>query len=400
MKKTIYFTSIAIIAVVMVACAKNKDSNMSQTGLVDQNGNVITNTLIYTNTIYITNNQYKTDIPIWATNQKFFLITTNADGSIKIDYGSDTILVPNIPDKPTDYYRIYVPFGVSGDGYTTVSYKDTNKLKQLWLDQINRRGLNDGYVFAIRNRGNNRDYIFQARHKHENYSAQDYYYFNDNGDIVWKEDNKVIKKFVGAIITEYRYVEKKQFGAENPLGIVKYTWNRKNVYTVGGIYANTLTTEQAREQYFGLTKAEADSGDKRFDASVGDPFKAGVFDFVAAREKREVNWSVSGIKNLLYERQYINPGFIEVLVMNPDDNMGYSGAAGVYSYYAYFGKYTRTTPFEDTPGFQSWNMLYMTNQNIYLGERPEHTIPLLTHSTAFTDGDRYWQYLFMPGIKY
>ena len=60
--------------------------------------------------------------------------------------------LPN--DNPSDYYKIRVPFGVGGDGYTNVSYKDTNKLKQLWLDQINRKAVNDGKVFAIRNKGN------------------------------------------------------------------------------------------------------------------------------------------------------------------------------------------------------------------------------------------------------
>ena len=85
--------------------------------------------------------------------------------------------------RSNDYYKIRVPFAIGGEGYTNVNYKDTNTLKQLWFDQINRKAVGDGKVFAIRNRSNNRDANnFQKKHTHGNYSAQDYYYFNENGN--------------------------------------------------------------------------------------------------------------------------------------------------------------------------------------------------------------------------
>ena len=60
-----------------------------------------------------------------------------------------------------------------------------------------------------------------------------------------------------------------------------------------------------------------------------------------------------------------------------------------------------TPPYEGHARALSLNMPYMTNHNIYLGERPEYTSPLLTHSAAFTDGERKpnWCFLFMPRHK-
>ena len=366
MRRTIYLLLIAVImtvAIWMVSCANNDTANLQQTGLLDQSGKIITNTIIETN-------------------------------------GN---LIPNLPDKPTDYYRIRVPFGVSGDNYTTVSYKDTNKLKQLWLDQINRRGLiNDGRVFAIRNKNNSADLNnFQEKQIKGNTASYDYYYFNENGDIVYKEDNRIIKKFVGAIITGYRDIEERKYGywegRHRAHAIVEYKWKQKGIYTVGAIYANTLTTDEARELYFGRQKT---GGIKDFE--IGEtPFGDGVYDFVAYRYRKETfNNGVAYAANL-FERQYIFQGFIEVFVMYDYDNMGYTGAAGLHSYYAYYGIYDMWEEYKNHPGiyFTPENMPYMTNQNIYLGERPEHTIPLLTHSAAFTDNPRDWYYLFMPGKK-
>lgn len=303
---------------------------------------------------------------------------------------------PTLPDdNPGDYYRIRVPFAIDGDGYTNVSYKDIKTLKQLWLDQINRKAVGDGRVFAIRNRANNRDANnFQKKHTHGSYSAQDYYYFNENGDIVWKEDNTIIKKFVGAIITEYRDVlDHRKMGAkniwiDNSSSIIDYSWRQKGIFTIGAIYANTMTTEQAREKY-------------SWDATGGDPFKDGVFDFVAARHQVETFNTGAVYANNLFERQYINPGFIEVLVMYDYDNSGYSGAASVHSYFAYYGIYNYWQEYANHPGvyFTPENMPYMTNQYIYLGQRPEFTTPQLNRTCTFTDSVLHWAYLFMPGDK-
>ncbi|WP_432632261.1 hypothetical protein [Brachyspira sp.] len=311
---------------------------------------------------------------------------TNSGDNTPSSPDDDTTILPD--DNPSDYYRLRVPFGVGGDGYTNVSYKDTNKLKQLWLDQINRKAVNDGRVFAIRNRANDgNENNFQSRRSHGQYSAYDYYYFNDSGDIIWKEDNTTIKKFMGAIITGYRDVSKemgaKNIWLDNSMAIKKYTWREKGIYTVGAIYANALTTEQARAKYH---------GDNRF--------KEGVFEFITARHYVETFNNGAVYANNVFERQYINPGFIEVLVMYDYDNLGHSGSAGVHSYYAYYGIYNYYREYANHPGiyFTPENMPYMTNHNIYLGQRPEYTTTQLTHSTAFTDSGRWWSFLFMPSM--
>ena len=134
--------------------------------MLDQNGDIVSNTFIYTNSGYV---------------------------------------APELPFDATEYYRIFVPYS-KGSGYHTVNYKDTNKLKQLWLDQIQRKGENDGKVFAIRNRANDRDMNnFQNSHN----GREDYYYFADNGDIYYKGGDKtnttgsiLIKRFVGAVIVD------------------------------------------------------------------------------------------------------------------------------------------------------------------------------------------------------
>ena len=244
---------------------------------------------------------------------------------------NDNYTLPN--DNPSDYYKIRVPFGVGGDGYTNVSYKDTNKLKQLWLDQINRKAVNDGKVFAIRNRGNNADpNTFQKTRTHGQFKALDYYYFNENGDIVYKEDNTIIKKFVGAIITEYRDVHTqrghvaKLGNNDNRRAIISITWKKKGIYTVGAIYANAFTTEEAKKKY-------------HWDFTGNNPFKDGVYDFITYRHQVETYHAGWVHRNDWFERQYTIPGFIEVLVMYDYSNDDFSGAASVHSYYAYYGVY-------------------------------------------------------------
>ena len=337
-------------------------------------------------------------------------ITGSGSSYSRVDTGGNTTTntntnLPNIlpDDNPSDYYRIRVPFAVGGDGYTNVSYKDTNKLRQLWLDQINRKAVGDGKVFAIRNKANNRDANnFQNNHRDGNYSAQDYYYFNENGDIVWKEDNNIIKKLVGAIITEYRDVEIKRgrkYGfINNQQAIQEIKWKQKGIYTVGAIYANTMTTEEARAKYLVAAQESRWAGPNK--ATSGDnKFKEGVFDFVTYRHNVETFHDGFNCANNLFERQYINPGFIEVLVMYDYNNDGYNGAAAVHSYYAYYGIYNYHEEYKNHPGiyFTPENMIYMTNQNVYLAQRPEYTTPQLTHTAAFTDNHRGWKFLFMPG---
>ena len=291
---------------------------------------------------------------------------------------------PSFPnDNPGDYYDLRVPFVVE-KGYTNVSYKDTNKIKQLWLDQINRTALNDGKIFAIRNRANNRGpNDFQS-------GDQDYYYFDDNGDIVYKPDRTVVKKFMGAAIVRYRDTEIERghyqlFGGnDNTSAIVSTKWSErkhdgKPLHTVGGIYVNALTTEQVRANYFGGVKQ-------------------GVFDFITYWHAVELNHYGWGYENEIFERQYITTGFVEILVMYDHWEGGHpyigTGAA-VHSYFPYYGR--RNT----TNGFNAQTMYYMTNHNRYIGERPEYVMNQLNCTALFTAiGYRKWHFLFLPGHKY
>ena len=392
MRKIIYgLFLIASMSVAFIACAdRDLNQNLSETGLIDQNGNIVTNTLTVTNWVHITN-----EIDLWVTNiidadgnGPWVSVTNNVTNVI----WETNVVVPNLPDKPTDNYKIYVPWAGKGDGYYTVNYKDTARLKQLWLDQVQRKGVGDGRVFAIRNRANNRgEHDFYKVHKEKGYEAADYYYFNANGDIIYKPDNTVIKRFKGAVIVSYRNITEKKYGiGGNWGGVVKYNWQNTGKYTVGAIYEMAMSTEDARAKYLGRSRNDSfKNGD--------NPFKDGVFDFIAARMKLEY-WN-NGLwhENKLFERQYTE-GFIEVLVMHPEASEGVKNAAGVHSYYAYHGVYNITGPYDGHKGFTDENKPYMINPNIYLGERPEYVVPLLNHSTAFTDHheQKGWFYSFMP----
>ena len=331
---------------------------------------------------------------------------SDVDGGDTDDDPNSPGYKPNLPnDNPGDYYNLRVPFGVEGDGYTNVSYKDFNKLNQLWFDQINRKAVNDGRVFAIRNKANDRGIgSFQSRHTDGQYSAQDYYYFNENGDIVWKEDNTIIKKFMGATIVRYRDVSierGRKYGFYNNLqAIVKITWKQKDIYTVGAVYANTMTTEEARNKYLlGVQESrwqgpnQATSGDNKF--------KEGVFDFITYRHNVETFHDGWNCANNLFERQYIEPGFLEILVMYDYYDKMEAGCAAVHSYYPYYGIYNYYKEYSGHPGvyFTPENMAYMTNEKIYLGQKPEYTMKQLTHTAAFTDDHRGWRFMFMPGEK-
>ncbi len=308
--------------------------------------------------------------------------------------GGDTNTGGNTPpslqdDDPGDYYDLRVPFVVK-TGYTNVSYKDTNKLKQLWFDQINRKGMNDGKVFAIKNKDNDRDpNNFQNRHTWGNYSARDYFYFKDNGDIVYKEEpDTVIKKFLGAVIISYRdvsidrgHIQSVYRGQDNRKAIVKIKWserkqNGKPLYTVGGLYANTMTTEGARNKYYG-----------------DDHFKYGIFDFIAFRHDVEDFHNGVHYENHQFERQYTTPGFLEVFVMADYFWTLTPGCAALHSYFPYYGSGNTTK------GFTAQNMPFMTNYNIYLAQRPEYINNQLNCTAEFTDMHfkRTWHYLFMPG---
>ena len=370
----------------MISCAEN-ENNLSQTGLFDQNGNLITDTVILTNIVWVTNN-----IDVWIGKGGVHRITTNLDGSVKVEYTTN-VLSPNLPEKPTDLYRIHVPFAGSGDGYYTVNYKDINKLNELWLAQIQRKGPNDGKVFAIRNRGNNRNVNnFQNPHN----GRLDYYYFDDNGDIYYKGGDRgsksaetLMKTFEGAIIVDYRKVSRRwtQSTTRKDDTIVN-----TGQWTVGAIYRNALDIHTAKEKF---AEDEGDATD-------------GAYDFIAARRLVYTFFNEAGGWQswFVFERQYYSKGFIEVLVLNPHtriwdkDGENNDNTLGVDSYYAYYGHGSGTAAEYGMPGFQEWNMPYMISPRIYLAQRPEYTVPLLSHTTTFTDDSRNWCYLAIPGHKY
>ena len=382
MKNIIYLFVIAVISVIfgIVSCADKEGINSnsySQTGLIDQSGNIVRDTLTYTNTLRFTGN-----IPIWATNVKDYTIKTNVDlNYVEINY-NDAILTPNLPDDPSDIYKIFVPY--SSRDYYTVNYKDTNKLKQLWFEQINRKGPSDGKVFAIRNKSNDRD---ANNFQKEIDGRYDYYYFRDNGDIVWKGGDKtdsskeiVIKRFVGAVIVDYRKVRYRTSQLEKK---GKDTFYYTGEYTVGAIYKMAVGVNEARDMF-------ANGGNLE-----------GAYEFIAARKWLWFKYTRFIEDKALFVRQFYDTNFMEVMVLNHYGNEGNVNCLGVDAYYAYYGNDRvgegATPPID---GFNEKNMPYMTNENLYLGKRPEDIIPLLSYTTTFTDATRNFKYLAMPGHKY
>lgn len=376
-RKVIYlFFTAVMFTVIFVGCASNMDAeDLTQTGVFDQNGNLITNTLIYTNRA-----NFSGSIPIWATNLKVdYVIQTNVVNSTNTNYQiiyETNYYVPNLPESAADYYQLYVPWARKGTDFVTISYKDIEGLKQLWLDQVFRKGDSDGKVFAIRNRDNKGTYWYdiknpfqEAATSQEGYlgmGRQDYYYFADNGDIVYKggdKDNEngetIIKKYMGAAMVNYRN---------------KYYKNGTNtgIFTIGGIYQMAVDVNRAREKFAGSGPTD------------------GVYEFIAARKGGD------------FLRQYYSTDFIEILVLNPfgnSDGIYRDGCMALDSYYAYYGE-DNTPGAYPVKGFTTENIEWMTKAHLYISKRPEWIIPELNKFTFFTDPDRGWRFLAMPGHKY
>ncbi|WP_242003178.1 hypothetical protein [Brachyspira aalborgi] len=137
------------------------------------------------------------------------------------------------------------------NGYFNVSYKDTNRLNKIWFAQIQRKGENDGKVFAIRNRANDRD---MNNFQNSNNGREDYYYFSDNGDIYYKGGDKtnttgsiLIKRFVGAVIVDYRTVKER---TEPDAGVTHQdVIHHTGEYTVGAIYKMAINVNEARRLF-------------------------------------------------------------------------------------------------------------------------------------------------------
>lgn len=391
MKKIIYMFLTVVMTMSIFACAKGLETDdLNQTGLFDQNGNLIRNTLIYTNTV-----KFKGNIPIWATNSRVVYsieAVGESDGTTYTVKYKTNYITAYLPDSPTDYYKISVPWAASGSDYHIVSYKDTNKLKELWLAQVFRKGAVDGRAFAIRNRDNDRGYWYETRKKnfqdqHPSYTGRyDYYYFDNNGDIIYKGGDKIstnkeilIKRFVGATIVDYRKVlQRTEESLINEADKITNT----GLWTVGAIYKMAIDVNQAREQFGG-----------------GDAID-GAYDFIAARKKIWFKYNLSEEDKTTFIRQFYSTDFIEILVLNPFGNEGNKDCLGLDSYYAYYGDYRQGEGAMPVQGFTADNMPWMTDENLYLAKRPEWIVPLLSHTTTYTDWSRDWNFLAMPGHKY
>ena len=376
MKNLIYLFIVTVITIVMTACTKNinRNQNLNQTGLIDQNGNLITNSLIKTNVL-----RFSGSIPSWATNNKFNYSITKDGDDFEIKYTENVVTTnPDLEVDASDYYQIMLPY--AGVGY----YKDTNRLNQLWFDQIQRKGRDDGKVFAIRNRDNDRDMNNFQTEKNGRY---DYYYFKDNGDIVYKGGDKtdgskeiLMKRFVGAVIVDYRKVTDRTDWHNNNYAADKI--EHTGEYTIGAIYKMAVDVNKARSLFAGSDACD------------------GAYEFIAARK---MVWFFNNDfveDKSLFVRQFFNTNFMEVLVLNRYRDWEPERCLGVDAYYAYYGDYRSKEGDLNINGFTAENYPYMTDEKLYLGKRPEDIIPLLTHTTTFADASRKWNFMAMPGHKY
>ena len=374
MKKSIYLLLFLIVVLsTAIACKSNTMSNFSgETGLIDEaTGKVWTNGFVKTDTVTATEETirgYTNAAPVKE------IITQYVQGEKEyiIKYVTNET-VAQLPDKPGAKYRISVLWTEGGAWEFDVDYRDTAKLNKLWLGQINREGAKDGRVFAIRNGRNPygiEDFQKSLPAKDENGNLEDYYYFDSKGNIYYKPDNRLIKKFVGAIIVPRIYVTKKNYGFADS---VTHEYGVSKEYTVGAIYKMAISGQEAESIY-----------------GRGSSARNAVHTFIEADITLSKFWNGAYYENIFFQRQF-PAGALEVLVMNPGGNEGIKGAAGIDSYYVWWEGNDRN---ED-----KYNK--MLNEKLYLGERPEFTFPQFTRYVVFSDSGNtpWWCYMFMPGHK-
>ena len=375
MKKSIYLLLVVVLATA-IACKSNTMSNFSEeTGLIDEaTGKVWTNGFVKTDTVTATEETirgYTNAAPVKE------IITQYVQGEKEyiIKYVTNET-VAQLPDKPGAKYRISVLWTESSEArgiFVDVDYRDTARLNRLWLEQINREGAKDGKVFAIRNGRNPygiEDFQKSLPAKDENGNLQDYYYFDSKGDIYYKPDNRLIKKFVGAIIVPRIYVTKKNYGFADS---VTHEYGVSKEYTVGALYKMAISGDEANSIY-----------------GRGSSARNAVHTFIEADITLSKFWNGAYYENIFFQRQF-PAGALEVLVMNPDGNEGIKGAAGIDSYYVWWEGNDRN---ED-----KYNK--MLNEKLYLAERPEFTFPQFTRYVVFSDSGNtpWWCFMFMPGHK-
>ena len=378
MRKHIYIlTALAIIvSVYTMACKSNTMSQFTEeTGLIDEaTGKVWTNAFIETDTVTATEETIRGYTNVGAVKE---IVTQYVQGEKEyiIKYVTNET-VAQLPDKPGAKYRISVLWTESSEArgiFVDVDYRDTARLNRLWLEQINREGAKDGKVFAIRNGRNPygiEDFQKSLPAKDENEDLQDYYYFDSKGNIYYKPDNRLIKKFVGAIIVPRIYVTKKNYGFADS---VTHEYGVSKEYTVGALYKMAISGDEANSIY-----------------GRGSSARNAVHTFIEADITLSKFWNGAYYENIFFQRQF-PAGALEVLVMNPDGNEGIKGAAGIDSYYVWWEGNDRN---ED-----KYNK--MLNEKLYLAERPEFTFPQFTRYVVFSDSGNtpWWCFMFMPGHK-
>jgi lipoprotein len=379
MKKSIYLLLILIVVLAMAIACKSKPTQLSQftteTGLIDEaTGKVWTNGFIETDTVTATEETLRGYTNLAPVKE---IITQYVKGETQyiIKYVTNET-VAQLPDKPGAKYRISVLWTESSEArgiFVDVDYRDTARLNRLWLEQINREGAKDGKVFAIRNGRNPygiEDFQKSLPAKDENEDLQDYYYFDSKGNIYYKPDNRLIKKFVGAIIVPRIYVTKKNYGFADS---VTHEYGVSKEYTVGALYKMAISGDEANSIY-----------------GRGSSARNAVHTFIEADITLSKFWNGAYYENIFFQRQF-PAGALEVLVMNPDGNEGIKGAAGIDSYYVWWEGNDRN---ED-----KYNK--MLNEKLYLAERPEFTFPQFTRYVVFSDSGNtpWWCFMFMPGHK-
>ena len=379
MKKSIYLLLILIVVLATAIACKSKPTQLSQftteTGLIDEaTGKVWTNGFIETDTVTATEETLRGYTNLAPVKE---IITQYVKGETQyiIKYVTNET-VAQLPDKPGAKYRISVLWTESSEArgiFVDVDYRDTARLNRLWLEQINREGAKDGKVFAIRNGRNPygiEDFQKSLPAKDENGNLQDYYYFDSKGNIYYKPDNRLIKKFVGAIIVPRIYVTKKNYGFADS---VTHEYGVSKEYTVGALYKMAISGDEANSIY-----------------GRGGSARNAVHTFIEADITLSKFWNGAYYENIFFQRQFPAEA-LEVLVMNPDGNEGIKGAAGIDSYYVWWEGNDRN---ED-----KYNK--MLNEKLYLAERPEFTFPQFTRYVVFSDSGNtpWWCFMFMPGHK-
>ena len=379
MKKSIYLLLILIVVLATAIACKSKPTQLSQftteTGLIDEaTGKVWTNGFIETDTVTATEETLRGYTNLAPVKE---IITQYVKGETQyiIKYVTNET-ISQLPDKPGAKYRISVLWTESSEArgiFVDVDYRDTARLNRLWLEQINREGAKDGKVFAIRNGRNPygiEDFQKSLPAKDENGNLEDYYYFDSKGNIYYKPDNRLIKKFVGAIIVPRIYVTKKNYGFADS---VTHEYGVSKEYTVGALYKMAISGDEANSIY-----------------GRGSSARNAVHTFIEADITLSKFWNGAYYENIFFQRQF-PAGALEVLVMNPDGNEGIKGAAGIDSYYVWWEGNDRN---ED-------KYYKMLNEKLYLAERPEFTFPQFTRYVVFSDSGNtpWWCFMFMPGHK-